>query len=189
MFLSALKKHLKLEEKEKNKYIIISGNFNLDLLMCDSDICVSRFLNLMLENNLHPCITEPTRIVHSLSVIFNKSIMEGIFPDAMKLAKILPIHKAESRYIVSNYRPISLLHILNKVFEKVTYKRLIDFITKNNILTPNEYGLQVNRTELALNAITNNIVNSSEKKESAYCIFLDFAKAFDIINHEILLKN
>ena len=68
-------------------------------------------------------------------------------------------------------------------------KRLIDFITKNNILTPNQYGFQVNRsTELALNAITNNIVNSFEKKESAYCIFPDVAKDIDTVNHEILLK-
>ena len=101
----------------------------------------------------------------------------------------MPLHKAESRYVVSNYRHISLLPILSKIFEKLMYKRLIDFISKNNILTQNQYGFQVNRsTELALNAIINNIVNSFEKKESAYCIFLDFAKAFNTVNHDILLK-
>ena len=104
-------------------------------------------------------------LVYTLSAIFNNSITEGIFPDAMKLAKMLPLHKAESRYVVSNYRAISLLPILSKVIEKLMYKRLIDFISKINILTPNQYGFQINRSnELALNAITNNIVNSFEKK-------------------------
>ena len=83
-------------------------------------------------------------LVYTLSAIFNNSITEGIFPDAMKLAKILPLHKAESRYVVSNYRPISLLPILSKIFEKSMYKRLIDFISKNNILTPNQYGFKIN---------------------------------------------
>ena len=56
-------------------------------------------------------------LVYTLSAIFNNSITQGIFPDAMKLAKILPLYKAESRYVVSNYRPISLLPILRKIFE------------------------------------------------------------------------
>ena len=65
----------------------------------------------------------------------------------------------------------------------------MDFVTKNNILTPNQFGFQKNKsTEQAVNAIVNNIINSFEIKESAYCIFLDFAKAFDTVNHDILIK-
>ena len=130
-----------------------------------------------------------TALEGTLSLIFNNSIKEGIFPDAMKLAKVIPIHKGDSRYVVSNYRPISLLPILSKIFEKIMYNRLIEFIDKNNILIPNQFGFQKNKsTEMAVNAIINNIINSYENKDTAYCIFLDFAKAFDTVNHNILLK-
>ena len=107
----------------------------------------------------------------------------------MKLAKVIPIHKADSKYIVTNYRPISLLPIFSKIFEKLMYKRVMEFITKNNILIPSQFGFQKNKsTELAVNAIINNIINSFDIKETSYCIFLDFAKAFDTVNHDILIK-
>ena len=98
---------------------------------------------------------------NTLSIIYNKSIIEGIFPNAMKLAKIIPFHKGDSWYIVSNYRPISLLPIFSTIFEKLMYSRLIGFLTKNNILIPEQFGFQKNKTEMAVNAI---IINSFEIK-------------------------
>ena len=125
----------------------------------------------------------------SLSSIFNKSIKEGIFPDVMKVAKIIPIYKGNSRYTVSNYRPISLLPIFSKIFEKIMYNRLISFIDKNEILIPDQFGFQKNKsTEMAVNAITKQITNSFENKQTAYCIFLDFAKAFDTVQHDVLIN-
>ena len=92
-------------------------------------------------------------------------------------------------FMDSNYRPISLLPIFSKIFEKPMYSRLLDFIKKHNNLSPNQFGFQKSKsTELAVNSIVNNIINSFEVKESAYCIFLDFAKAFDTVNHEILIN-
>ena len=124
-----------------------------------------------------------------LSITWNNSINEGTYPDAMKLAKIIPFHKGGSRYMVSNYRPISLLPIFSKIFEKLMYNRLIEFINKNNLLISNQFGFQKNKsTEMAVNAITNNIINSFENKETAFGIFLDFSKAFDTVNHEIIIK-
>ena len=128
-------------------------------------------------------------LVENLSIIFNKSIQEGTFPDLLKLAKIIPIHKNGSVFTVSNFRPISLLPIFSKIFERLVYDRLICFVKKHNILTPNQYGFQANKsTELAVNEITNCIINSFENKESAFGIFLDFAKAFDTVNHQILIS-
>ena len=72
---------------------------------------------------------------HLLSIIFNKSIKEGTFPDAMKVAKLIPLFKNDSSYIVSNYRPISLLPIFCKIFEKLMHLRLTEFINDNNTLT------------------------------------------------------
>ena len=71
---------------------------------------------------------------NTLSLIFNQSLNEGV--------KIIPIHKGDSRYIVANYRPISLLPIFSKIFEKLMYSRVMDFVTKNEILIPNQYGFQ-----------------------------------------------
>ena len=128
-------------------------------------------------------------LTDNISIIFNKSIEEGVFPDLLKVTKINPFHKNGSVLTVSNYRPISLLPIFSKIFERLMYNRILSFINKHNLLTPNQFGFQLNKsTELAVNEITNNINNSFEKKESAFCIFLDFAKAFDTVNHDILIN-
>ena len=91
--------------------------------------------------------------------------------------------------VVSNYRPISLLPIISKVFEKIMYSRLISFIDHNNILYDKEYGFQKGKsTEHAVIDIQSQIIDAFEKKEHPCCIFLDFAKAFDTVNHDILLS-
>ena len=102
----------------------------------------------------------------------------------MKVAKVIPLFKNDSPFIVSNYRPISLLPIFSKIFEKLMHLRLTEFINNNNILNENQFGFQKNKsTELAISSITTNIIESFENKEYAHCIFLDFAKAFDTVNH------
>ena len=89
---------------------------------------------------------------------------------------------------MSNYRPISLLPTLSKIFEKLMYARLISFFSKHNILYENQFGFQSNMsTEYAVNQVLNYIVETLEKNEVGVCIFLDFAKAFDTVNHDILL--
>ena len=124
-----------------------------------------------------------------LTIIFNESITEGIFPTALKVAKVVPIHKGESIFEVSNYRPISLLPIFAKILEKLMFTRLNDFIQKQNIIYQNQFGCQKNKsTELAVHSIISNIVKSFEDKENVYCISLDFAMAFDTGDHKILLK-
>ena len=105
------------------------------------------------------------------------------------MSKILPIHKGDSVFEMSNYRPISLLPIFSKILEKLMYSRVIDFIKKFKILYANQYGFQKGlSTELAINSLLNNIIDCLENKEVGFCILLDFAKAFDTVNHEILLE-
>ena len=105
------------------------------------------------------------------------------------MSKILPLHKSDSVFEVSNYRPISLLPIISKIFEKLIFVRLNEFKTKHQILYQNQFGFQKKKsTELAVNSIVSNVIKSLENKESAYCIFLDFAKAFDTVNHDILIQ-
>ena len=87
-----------------------------------------------------------------------------------------------------NFRPISLLPIFNKIFEKIIHSRLTSFIEKYNILYKRQYGFQKGKsTEYALIDIQENILQILENKELPCCVFLDFAKAFDTVNHKILL--
>ena len=130
-----------------------------------------------------PCIAK------NLSTILNLAIQQGIFPHQLRIAKVIPIHKGDSKMIVSNYRPISLLPIFGKIFEKIIFKRLTAFILKHNILYEKQYGFQTGKsTEHAIIDIQHQILEALEKKEHPCCVFLDFAKAFDTVNHNILLS-
>jgi hypothetical protein len=124
-----------------------------------------------------------------LSMIFNKSIEEGIIPDDLKIAKITPVYKSDDKKTVSNYRPISVLPAFSKILERLVYNRLLDFINKYDILSQNQFGFRKNiSTSMALLELVDNISNSIEKNEHTIGIFLDLAKAFDTVNHNILLK-
>ena len=128
-------------------------------------------------------------LTQTLTLLFNRSLTQGVFPTPLKNAKIIPIHKGDSIFEMSNYRPISLLPIFSKLLEKIIYSRTIDFISKHNILYENQYGFRKGMsTEHAVNALLHNIVKCLENREVGFCILLDFAKAFDTVNHEILLK-
>ena len=111
-----------------------------------------------------------------------------MFPQPFKIAKVIPLFKKESPLLVSNYRPISLVPIFSKIFEKLMFNRITAFFDKYNIISPSQFGFQTNKsTELAVNEICTFVKDTFENKETGFCIFLDFAKAFDTVNHEILL--
>ena len=89
--------------------------------------------------------------------------------------------------LASNYRPISLLPIISKIFEKIIFKRLSEFVQHYNILYNKQYGFQTGKsTEHAIIDIHQKILNSLDKREHPCCVFLDFAKAFDTVDHTIL---
>ena len=128
-------------------------------------------------------------LADALSKLFNKSVEEHCFPDNLKFAKVLPLHKGKSKMDCKNYRPISLLPLFSKIMERLMYNRLLSFINKHNILYEHQYGFQVGKsTELAINSLLTNTIEAFEGKKKNICIFLDFAKAFDTVNHQILLN-
>ena len=123
-----------------------------------------------------------------LSKIFNIAVTSGTHPELLKLVDVIPIFKKGSRLLVSNYRPISLLSNLNKIFEKIMYKRIYNFIEKNNILYPLQFGFRAKHsTTHALINITEKIRSALDNSKVACGIFVDLQKAFDTVNHETLL--
>jgi hypothetical protein len=123
-----------------------------------------------------------------LTSIINSSFKTGIFPSELKIAKVVPIHKDGSKSEVSNYRPISLLSSFSKIFEKAMYARLINFLNSNNTLTESQYGFRAGRScEHALLDAQNNILSALNKKQIALLLLIDFSKAFDTVDHNILL--
>jgi hypothetical protein len=123
-----------------------------------------------------------------LSYIFNCSFSTGIVPDNLKIAQVVPIYKKGPTSYLSNYRPISLLSVFSKLLEKLMYIRLIDFLNKNNVIFPAQFGFRENHsTSHALILIVDKIQRAIEEKLVSCGIFLDFCKAFDTVDHSILL--
>ena len=128
-------------------------------------------------------------ISESLAVLFNKSIRFGLFPTAFKDAEVVPVPKAGDLSDVSNYRPISLLPTLGKLFELLVKKRILNFLTKFGFFSARQYGFLPGRsTEQALAKHTMEITAAIEKNLKVAAVYLDIRKAFDSVNHKILLK-
>jgi len=127
-------------------------------------------------------------ILSPLTVICNKSLDSGIFPDSMKSAKVIPVYKSDDKLLVSNYRPISVLPIFSKILEKIVYSRLESFIAKHNIFCENQFGFrEKHSTYMALLNIIDQITEQLDSKAFSLGIFIDLSKAFDTIDHKILL--
>ena len=121
--------------------------------------------------------------------IINLSFVKGIFPDKLKIAKVIPIYmyKAEDPCLFANYRPISLLPNFSKFFEKVMYNRLTEFAETYEILYCCQFGFRKNHsTSLALIHLINKISSAIDRHEIPAGVFLDLSKAFDTLDHEIL---
>ena len=122
-------------------------------------------------------------------VIYNLSFSSGCVPDQFKLAQVIPIHKKESVTCLSNYRPISLLSIFNKILESLVNKRLLSFLNKHDILFQNQFGFRTKHSTMhAALSITDKVQKSIEEGQYSCGIFLDFSKAFDTVDHKILLQ-
>ena len=124
-----------------------------------------------------------------LSFLFNQSVNTGTFPERLKHARITPIYKKGSKSDLNNYRPISNLNILSKIFEKTMKVYLVDFISKYNIINPKQFGFQKNKsTEDALINFSEHLYSQLDNSKSTLSIFIDFSKAFDTVPHNILLE-
>ena len=113
-----------------------------------------------------------------LSNTYNLSFASGNYIDELKFATISPAHKGDSKFCLTNYRPISLLPIFSKILERLIHKRLLNFLVKNNLLFDHQFGFQPNKTkEMAILDIYSKIVNALEEKEIACCKSIQYSKS------------
>jgi len=127
-------------------------------------------------------ITDP--LLH----VYNLSFDTGVFPEKLKMAKIIPLYKKNEHHLPGNYRPISLLSIFSKVLEKLMQKRLYSYLSSFDILFDLQFGFrEKHSTTLALIEITDNIRREIDNGNSVIGIYLDLSKAFDTVCHQKLL--
>ena len=117
------------------------------------------------------------------------SLSQGHFPRDLKIAKVIPLYKCKDPGLFNNYRPISLLSVFSKVLEKVMYGRLYHYLVKLEILYVYQFGFQKNKsTYMAIICQMEKLVKALGNGEVGIGIFIDFRKAFDTVDHTILLE-
>jgi len=130
----------------------------------------------------------PKEVARPLCIIFNRCLVNGVYPQMWKQANVQPVHKKNGRQDKTNYRPISLLPICGKIFEKIVFDSIYSFLLHNNLLSENQSGFRPGDSTInQLLAITTEIYNSFETLNETRAVFLDMSKAFDKVWHEALI--
>ena len=124
-----------------------------------------------------------------ISILVNKSFSSGSFPVSLKSACVTPVFKSGDKYSVLNYRPISILPFLSKILEKCLVLRILNFANKYKLFSEKQFGfLQKRSTIDAISSLIEHIYTALNERKSTIALFLDLRRAFDTVNHSILLE-
>jgi hypothetical protein len=130
-------------------------------------------------------LTLSTPLKHVISLSLNT----GIVPVQLKIAKVIPIFKSGDKQQLDNYRPISLLNVFSKIYERVVYNRLVTFLNINQLLSPYQFGFRKGHSTVhPVTLFMNSVSESLNNKKHSIAIFCDLKMAFDTVDHSILLK-
>ena len=174
-------------------YMSRSSESSIFLEDCDE----AEVSNIILElqnvkaSDIPIIVIKAARIVISpyLSKLYNIGIASGIFPDVLKTSKITPIYKKGNKELIENYRPVSTLPIFGKIFEKIIYSRLYKFLTQREMILDSQFGFRKNHsTGHGIQHSVNIIKKGLQSKKHILGIFIDLSKAFDTLDHELLLR-
>ena len=128
-------------------------------------------------------------ISHPLTIVYNKSLEEGKFPELMKQADTIPLYKAKNTEDCNNYRPISLLLTMSKILEKLVYSRTVAYLDKHQLFYNSQYGFRKNHScSDAIMELTSEILKNKEHGIHTASVFIDLSKAFDTLDPNILLE-
>ena len=142
-------------------------------------------------DGIHPKVLKECKfeLAEVLRRICNAIITESEVPEKMKISRVIPIYKKGDPRKLCNYRPISIIPVLAKIFEKLLYKKLLNYFDKYHVLHDNQFGFTKHKsTEIAVMHAINYIQKELDNKNNVIGVFLDLKKAFDVIDHSILLQ-
>ena len=167
-----------LQPTVPTKVFILINNALVNKKACGTDNISPYFIKVATA-----IVSEP------LSEFVNYSFAFGLFPDILKLAKVVPVFKSGNKCVVTNYRPISLLSSFSEIFEKLLHQRLDTFIRKHSVISSFQYGFRAGHsTKRAVTDIITMAYDNINDKKFTSVSFLDTKKAFDTVDHDILIN-
>lgn len=128
-------------------------------------------------------------LVKPLTHLINSSLISGIFPSKLKITKIKPLYKKGAPTIISNYRPVALLPVISKLYEKVMYNRLVEHLDQNKLFDGEQHGFKSGHSTVsAITDFIDSVISALDEGKKAIGIFMDLKKAFDSVSHSVLLE-